>query len=165
MDLACLNNWDWQLLFFMETVILWRSFAEAVQRDGGGGVFPREDSGLPLQTWGEKATTIQIWRHGPSKCFLSWQTSPCTLCRSLLLDQGHKYIVVGLHCAFRVLCKALTLALVCQKAQVREAVMVWKHVAIILWKLATLDCYRSVNNKFGVGSIVIKIWKALITLL
>ncbi|CAM4581419.1 unnamed protein product [Caretta caretta] len=52
---------------------------------------------------------------------------------------------------FLELCELLFLALKCRNTRMRAALTVEKQVAIALWKLATLDCYRSVGNQFGVG--------------
>lgn len=47
----------------------------------------------------------------------------------------------------------------------RKVIMVQKHVAITLCKLATSDSYRSVVGKSTAGTLVMKICKAFIALL
>ncbi|XP_075779239.1 uncharacterized protein LOC142827521 [Pelodiscus sinensis] len=52
---------------------------------------------------------------------------------------------------FRELCTWLAPALQHQDTHLRPAIPLEKRVAIVLWKLATPDSYRSVGHQFGVG--------------
>lgn len=52
---------------------------------------------------------------------------------------------------FMDLCEELGLRLQHQAMQRRDAILVQKWVVIDIWKLATPDCYRSVDNQFGIG--------------
>ncbi|CAM5102211.1 unnamed protein product [Natator depressus] len=64
---------------------------------------------------------------------------------------------------FMELCDLLSPALKCKDTKMRSALTVEKQVAIALWKLATLDSYRSVGNQFGVGkSTVLQVTNAII---
>ncbi|KAM7151325.1 uncharacterized protein RBU57_012021 [Macrochelys suwanniensis] len=58
---------------------------------------------------------------------------------------------------FMGLCEELAPALRRKDTRLRAALMVEKRVAIAIWKLATPDCYRSVENQFGVGKSTIGI--------
>ncbi|CAM5090157.1 unnamed protein product [Natator depressus] len=52
---------------------------------------------------------------------------------------------------FMELCDLLSPALKHKNTKMRAALTVEKQVAIVLWKLAPPDSYRSVGNQFGVG--------------
>ncbi|CAM5075807.1 unnamed protein product [Natator depressus] len=71
---------------------------------------------------------------------------------------------------FMELCDLLSPALKCKNTKMRAALTVEKRVAIALWKLATPDCYWSVDNQFGVGKstvgvAVLQVANAIIELL
>uniref|UniRef100_K7FJ51 DDE Tnp4 domain-containing protein n=1 Tax=Pelodiscus sinensis TaxID=13735 RepID=K7FJ51_PELSI len=57
---------------------------------------------------------------------------------------------------FHELCTWLTPVLQRQDTHLRPTIPVEKRVMIALWKLATLDSYRSMGNQFGVGRSTVR---------